>query len=110
MLIAVNHQEKVTYQHSYQQYNTCIQIPMFKRSNLQTAIRGLILIVDSISREVGCSNGKGCLFYLSMKQVTSDFFEQPTSLPYFNLQVSFGGNLPPVQSNEGALSATLVGE
>ena len=53
---------------------------------------------------------KGAFFYLSMKQATCDSFEQHTSLPYFNLQVSFRGSLPPLQSNEGALSATLVGE
>ena len=70
----------------------------------------LISIVDSILREVSYSNGEGCLFYLLIKQVTCYSFGQHTSLPYFNLQISFRGNLPPLQSNEGALSATLVGE
>ena len=66
--------------------------------------------MDSILREVGCSNGTGYLFYLSMIQVTCESLEQHTSLPYFDLQVSFRGNFTPIEVNEQALSDTVVGE
>ena len=47
---------------------------------------------------------------LSMIQVICESFEQHTSLPYFDLQVSFRGNFPPIEANEQALSDTVVGE
>ena len=53
---------------------------------------------------------KRVLFSLSMLQVICESFEQHTSLPYFDLQVSFRGNFPPVEANEQALSDTIVGE
>lgn len=43
-----------------------------------------------------------------MIQVTCKSFEQHTSLPYFDLQVSFRGNFPPIEVNEQALSDTVV--
>ena len=53
---------------------------------------------------------KGTFFYLSMLQGTCESIEQHTSLPYFDLQVSFRGNFPPIEANEQALSDTVVGE
>ena len=108
-----SYQEKLQ-QHCYQQYDYCNNKyhSLVNQTYQQLLVLRSYLIskVDSILREVGCSIGKGCLFYQLMKQVTCDSFGQHTSLPYFNLQVSFRGNVPLVQPNEGPLSATLVGE
>ena len=46
----------------------------------------------------------------SLKQVICDSFEQHTSLPYLDLQVSFKGHFPQGELQDVTLSATLVGK
>lgn len=46
----------------------------------------------------------------SLKQVIRDSFEQHTSLPYLDLQVSFRGNFPQGELQDVTLSATLLGK